>query len=232
MKKVLLLLLTFYFLHLTTSLVHANLVTVKPDGELEWDVLASQSTGKGIENTLKKVEGMLDSIVLTRKDNTISMSITEDSMERQFSIKNTQGDIIEVEERPDFQKMKVSVREGKFILEQNGYLVQTDFPLSINPKSGKIMVLSESKEERLWVFPKEAVDTVLRSNLLSNVSQGAIQIVEEQSDFVYKLEGEKVFTILRFFEYKIPVSAFVTLDGNLKKIDSPTWYRFVDLIFV
>lgn len=222
---------------LMSSDVGASLLSIDKDGEITWKVLSEQDDSSLDVPTHSYIEvkriadadvSANPSIELTKSGDKMNLSVIDDSEEREIDISNTQGDIVEIEERPEIQKINIGIKENKFSLRQKGVLALTEFPIKIDPVSARLAVGTSSGDRYLSVLPYEAVQGVLRTKLISRVNDNTLEIVENDSELQYAFSGEKVFNILDFYEYAIPVSLKVSATtGETVSIEGPDWYKVI-----
>lgn len=219
----------------------ASLITIRNDGEIIWNVLSQESSlnlSRYSYIQVKKVtqgEGRESPIVdLEKKDGKISLVVSSEGQLREFDIVSTQPQsLIEIEERPEVQKIVIGIKEGKFSLEQEGVVALTDHPIHIDAKRAIFSITTSKGEEFLYILPKEAAETALRTRLLNKLSVNQIEISEFEQGLQYKISGERVFNFFDIFNYSIPVSVFIsTSTGEVLSIDSPTWFRFLKFLFI
>src|SRR4030042_2516512 len=227
----------FLFLILGSSVIEASILSVGKNGEITWKVLSEQDSldmdvpaHSYIE--VKKVENNTvdpkSSIELSKSGDKISLYVFNDNEKRQIDIKNPNGDLIEIEERAEIQKINIGVRNDKFSLQQKGISALTEFPIKIDPQTAKLTVGTKSGDRFLSVLPYQAVPGVLRTKLISRVNDNRLEIIEEGRELQYSFSGEKIFNILGFFEYSIPVSLKVSATtGETVSIEGPAWYKVI-----
>lgn len=222
-----------------TGSVSAELITINKDGDIVWKVLSEKDIALEIpRHSYIEVKSVAETeskdssnVQLSRKDNKVSLLVATDSETRELDVSNWSEEIIEIEERPEVQKLSIGVKENKFSLENKGIVALTDFPINIDSKSARLSVETSSGIRYLSVFPYEAVKTVLRTNLLNKVSDNNIEIVEEDRELQYIVEGEKILNFAGIYNYSIPVTAKVSAStGEILFVDAPVWYKVVGLL--
>jgi hypothetical protein len=229
--------LTLLFFILGSSVVEASILSVDKDGEITWKVLSKEdSVGLDVPThsyiEVKKVgDDAFDpksSIELSRRGDKISLFVLKDNEKRQIDIANPNGDLIEIEERAEIQKINIGIKDDKFSLQQRGFSALTEFPIKIDPATAKLTVETKSGDRFLSILPYQAVEGVLRSRLISRIDDNRLEIIEEERELQYSFSGEKVFNIFDLFEYSIPVSLRVSAStGETISIEGPVWYKIV-----
>jgi hypothetical protein len=229
--------LTLFFNFFIASTVQASIISISKDGEITWKVLSEQDAfGVDIPtHSYIEVKKVADeettsnsSVELSKSGDKISLFVTNNNESRKVNITDSESNLIEVEERPEIQKINIGYREGKFSLQQRGIVALTDFPIKIDSQTANLTVGTGSGDKFLSVLPYQIVQNVLRSKLITRVTDNRLEIIEEDRELRYSFSGEKVFDIFGFFEYKIPVSMKVSAStGETISIEGPTWYRVI-----
>ena len=237
MKIVFLAVLTFLFI-LIPAKAEAGLLTIDKDGESIWKVL-SYEDDYGLEIPrhssleVKKVsdegEGREDSVVnLLKEGDKISLLVSSDNENREVDVSGFSGELVVVEERPDVQRISVGFENERFSLEQKGVKAYTNFPIKIDSKSAELTLKTQSGERFLSILPAEAVETLIRSNILSTVKNNAVEIIEEDNNLLYLIEGNKNIGLMDIFKYSVLVRSRVSAStGEILGIDAPVWYKVI-----
>lgn len=219
------------------SSVRANYVTIDPNGEVTVNVLAVQD-----ENTLERGTVSVTKLADNQTSTTPSVTLKKSNNRVQIVVANSEGEkellfpektetLIEVEERPETQKLSIGLTDGKFSVRQKGFTALTDYPLTIDAESAHLVATTDSGDAFLSILPIEAAESTLRAGILSTVTNNTMELLSEDKNLQYKITGEKVFDILHVYEYRIPAEAYVSAsDGSILKIDSSTWYRFMNFL--
>ncbi|OGM61565.1 hypothetical protein A3A52_02870 [Candidatus Woesebacteria bacterium RIFCSPLOWO2_01_FULL_39_14] len=232
----------FFVLLLSPSFVSASLLVVKNDGEVTWNVLSEEDnlaldipTHSYLE--VKKAAEVAPSptsvVTLSRQNGKISLLVDSGNERRELDVTNWQEDLLEIEERAETQKLKVGIEGEKFSLEQEGIIALTSFPVTVDSKTANLSVQTSSGQKFLSIFPREAVDALLRTKLVNKIVNPRIEVVEENRQLQYVVAGEKVFNILGLLDYSIPITSYISAStGEILSIDSPTWFKYVKFLFV
>lgn len=242
MKKLFtLIIVLFSVFSLSVRQVDASLLVVTPDGQLVWNVLSDETsfsldTPRHSSIEVKKVgaeDGKKDSLIsLKREEGKISLIVSSDNEIRELNVTENQKELVEIEERPETQKLAIGIVGDKFSLKQKNILALTSYPIEIDAKSAKLFVMTSKGNEFLSILPLQAIESALRSRLISQTA-GSLEIIEHVEGLGYKIEGTKVFNLLNVFEYSIPVTAFVSAStGEILQIDSPTIFKYLDFLFI
>lgn len=242
MKKLLLATsLVFGLLFLSADATHASYLVVNSKGELVWKVL-SVETPSAEQPSEIKVKDVLNTrsyqnpkISLFKDGDRLQLLVASKEGEKKIDVTDFDQDIVEVEERPHTQKFTVGVGEGnKFFLKQEGIEVVTDFPIIINAEKGEISVLTPTGYRFISVLPKEAIEVLLRTKLITKISKTEKPLMTEgeHGQLIYKVSGEKVVNMFNLFNLEVPVKGEVSvLTGEVVSVEQPVWLRLFGFIF-
>lgn len=220
--------------------VKAQIVVVDKEGDLRWNVLSDKivlSDVKPSEVSITKITDLPkktsnSSIELSKVGDRLNMVVASENQKKTFEVTSFADKIVEIEERPAINKIEIFAKDGKFVISQNEARAFTYLPIFIDPKEAKISLKTVYGESDLVIFPHQAALITLRSKLLSLITN-ELEILSEDGNVFYRLLGEKHFSFYSFYTYKIPVTAYVSVStGEIIKIDSPTWYKYLSFLFV
>lgn len=221
MRKIFLVVsLTWVLVLLNPSSAQAAFVTVRSNGQVIWNVLASSNL------EVKSTAVATDTSALSLKTdagkfylNGIDVTALRDQ------------EIVDIEERADAKRIVIGVTDNQFSLKEGGVIALTSYPLRIDPLDHKFSVKTESGEIFLQVLPREAVDVALRSRFLTK-SRNNLLISNFNDQVVYKVDGEKVFDLLGMVSYSVPVTAYISVsDGRVVNIAGPEWFKVFGFLF-
>jgi hypothetical protein len=148
-----------------------------------------------------------------------------------LSVTKEDTTLIEIEERPETQRVKIGVKDGLFTLKQKEFTATTSYPLTIDASSARLSAVTQTGEKFIAILPFEAIESAMRSKILTQVDGNQFSIIEEEQELQYKIIGKKVFDILSLYQFEIPVETYVSAsNGEIVKIDSSTWYRFLNIL--
>jgi hypothetical protein len=215
--------------------IQASYVTISPDGVVVMKVLSDQDEKSG--STLKVTKlaenpvGLTPEVTLKREKDTVQMLVTNTDGTKELHVPGKTDTLLEIEERPETQKITIGIQAEQFFLREKNYIALTSLPLTIDAQSAHLVATSENGETLLSILPMEAAEATLRSGIVSSITDNTMEILEENNTLQYKISGKKVFSLLRIYDYTVPVDAYVSVtDGSITKIDSSTWYRFVNFL--
>ena len=234
MKKIIFLsyFLLLFFLFPTKS--QASLVTVEGSGEVVVKVLSLQD---GLALSPEKKEFNLvdvlgegfgeDAISLKKTDEKVALFLG--GKNREFDVTNYSEDLIEIEERGEVKSLRIGLSGGRFSIEQDGFLVLTDFPIKVDPREGDVAVETSTGNVFLSVLPLEAAKAALRARSISSVKEAAF--VEKDGQLVYEMKGDKDIDIFKVVDYSVPVSVDVSVStGEVVFVDQPVWLRVLTFL--
>ena len=220
---------------------HATLVVIDQKGDVVWNVLASETSlgvPKSSEIIVKSLAagtpGANSLVSLLREGDRVTLSVKEGQEEKSLDVTQLGGEIIEIEERPSTRRVKIGVLGGKFLIEEEGTIALTDFPIKIDPQRAELSVATSTGQRILPFLPKEAFEVALRAKVISKVKSGeTMQLTEgNQGELAYQIPGEKTLNLLNLFEINIPVSTSISaLTGEVLSVDQPAWLRVLGFMF-
>jgi hypothetical protein len=228
--------LSLTILLLSSSSTQASYVTIRNNGDVIIKVLANQIEKNGSSIQVTKlaenpIENTTPAVKLTKNNDTVQMVVTNSDGTKELHIPEKTDTLIEIEERPETQKIAIGVQGEQFFLRENKYIALTPLPLTIDAQSAHLVATSDNGDTLLSILPLEAAEAVLRSGIVTKITDNTMQILEENNTLQYKISGEKTFSLLNVYDYTVPVDTYVSIsDGSITKINSSTWYRFVNFL--
>lgn len=237
LKKALTSLLILLLFSSSTHSIYASLLVIEKDGQVIWQVLSEEdSTDLDIPThsflEIKKTAGVTpnptSTVELSKKDGKVTLIVTSENEKRQIDVSSEDIELVKIEERPEVQKVAIGFQDGKFNIQQKGISAITDFPIKIDPSTARLTVATQSGERFLSILPYQAVQGVLRSKIISKVDNNKLDIVEHERELQYSFSGQKIFNILNFFDYSVPVTLKVSATtGETVSIEGPVWYKVI-----
>lgn len=222
--------LLFFF---SVEVIKASYVSISSNGSLIEKVLADEdeagtfSVTKIAENTVHSTPG----VKLKKTNDSVQMVVTNADGTKELTVPEKTDTLIEIEERPKVQKIAIGVENDQFYVKQKEYIARTNFPLTVDAQSARLVATGESGDMLLSILPTEAAESALRSGIVSNITDNTMQLIENDRQLRYKISGEKIFSILHIYDYTVPVDAYISVtDGTIEQIDSSTWYRFMNFL--
>ncbi len=238
-KSLLLFLLTlpFFFPHAA----NASLIVIDKDGSVVWKVLATESTlgiPKASEIKVKNLAGSTlggNSLVsLLRDGDKFTLSVRSGGEEKSLDVTRVGGEIIEIEERPMARMVKIGVLGEKFLIEEEGTMALTDYPIKIDPERAELSVVTSSGHRILPFLPKEAFEVALRAKVISKGREGETMELSEggQGELSYKISGDRTLNVLNLLKINVPVRTSISaLTGEVLSIEQPAWLRIFGFLF-
>lgn len=233
MRKLLFALIFLGLFFLSATFAKAALVTVDEKGEVVWKVLSYQdqlalSVPEKGEMEIKKIAAKAssnNSITLKKEDGKVLLGVGENG--EKLDVTDWNDDLVEIEERGDVKKIKISLQDNKFAIEQDGAVALTEFPINVDPKENELSLVTDSGSIFLSVLPREAAETALRSRFINRLVQEKMEVSQRELGVLsYMVNGEKVINIFNITDYAIPVKAYVsTSTGEILFVDQPTWLK-------
>lgn len=221
--------------------VLASIITVDSSGGVLVNVLSEQDVALEIprSDSLKVNElvgsggGEKSSIALVRDDGRVKLTVDDNQASQTLDVTDISENVIEIEERPQTEKIAIKIENDKFQLIQEELTAITDYEIKVNPEIAGITLSTPSGFRFLSIFPKGAVETILRSKVMNKVNR-SIEL-NEGSDGVlsYVISGERIINLFDLYEYSVPVKARVSAStAEVISIEQPEWLRILGFLFV
>ena len=239
MKHQVLLVFFVAFIFLTSAKqAEASLLVIDKEGNINWKVLSYESSlaldvpGDTDIEVIKFADDTVNgkTIVTLKKEN--DRIILSEVGGRELDVSSWEDGVIEVEERGDIRKLKVTIDDGKFVLEQDGVKAITEYPIEIDAKENKISVVTDTGYKYLALLPYDAAQSFLRTKIATNVNAGDMKVVEYEKDITYLVNGEKVVNLFNIYDLKLDVSAYISAStGEVMMVD-PSWLGVVNYLLI
>jgi hypothetical protein len=236
MKKALFVIAFLIFFLYFPKNAQASLVEVNEQGEVVLNVLSIDTPEilnlpkKSIEvtNVADETPPPDENISLKKENEKISLKVGSDELD----VTNWDDDLIQIEEREDVKKLKISLVEDKFKIEQEGISALVEYPIKIDPKENKLAIETPTGEKFLGVLPYEAAQGILRTRLISKIKNNTLELIEDEKDITYLVKGEKIINVLNVYDFSFDVSAKVSAStGEVKNLDGPVWLKVFGFLF-
>jgi hypothetical protein len=221
--------------------VDAKVITITQEGEVVWNVLSDKdslalevadSPGFEVREVANLSPKRNAKISLEKTESGVGLTILSNSGEETINLENTQTNIIEIEERPQVNKISIGADENDFLIRQGSVLARTSYPIEIDSESAALAVKTQTGEKYIYIMPKTAVDGLLRAKTVSVVNaEKEIRITEEEGILVYKVSGEKYLNLFNVYTYPVDVEASIsTTTGEIVRTNTPIWLSVVSYL--
>ncbi len=243
MKKIILATIFGFLIFVSAnSPLYAALVTIDKNGEIIWNVLSEEDSQEidipqhsSIE--IKKAAEMTPApssvVTLSKTDQKISLVVSANNETKELDVSKEDVSLVEIEERANVQKLAIGIKDGKFTLKQKGVLAETEYPVNIDSKTANLSLITPSGQRFISIFPLQAVESALRTKLMSRLSGRALNLFERDRELQYSVQGEKVFDFFKMYDYPIPVTFFVSAStGEILGLDAPLWFKVIGYLLV
>jgi hypothetical protein len=238
-RLVISILLSVFALLSSWNLAFAALINIDSKGEVVVNVLSSEdqialSIPERNELSVKQIAANTSdsqsSIALTKEGEKVFLTVGEEELD----VTNWEDELVEIEERGDVKSIEISIKEGNFIINQDGISAKTSYPINVEPKENKLSVETSSGETFLGVFPVEAAETALRSKYITRLPDKEIGISEKDIGILaYEVDGEREIEMLKIIDYAVPVTVYVSAStGEIVSVDQPTWLRIFGILLI
>jgi len=219
----------------------AKLLSIQEDGEIVWSVLSSgvdvdleipKASNIEVTEAANSIPSKDAKISLHREGDKISMVVNAGTFERELDVTDWEESVIEIEERPELRQVAINVVDGRFAIKQRNIIALTEFPISIDSKTAKLSVTTESGDRLVSVLPYNAVESLVRTRIITRIAEGGVDLIEKERELTYKVNGEKLLNLFNVYEYPVLMSIAVSAStGEIVKIDAPIWYKAISFLF-
>jgi len=229
---------TIFLLYIFSTGVGASILTIGKNGETIWKVLSYEDdynlevprhSSLEVKKVNEESNNSEESVVnLVKNGDKISLLVDSDFEDREVDVSGINGELVVIEERPDTQQISVGFEDNRFSLQQKNIIAYTNFPIKIDSGSAELSLKTQSGEHFLSIFPAQAVEILVRSNILSSVKENEIEIIEKDNSLQYLIEGDKNLGFLDLVNYTVEVKSRVSAaTGEILAIEAPVWYKVV-----
>ena len=239
-KPLIFLLTLFLGLVASTTVVRAALVQIGSDGNFVVNVLSitrsedidfSESEGIEVKRLINNETSSSSRIALTNNNGNMELTVEDGVDKKVLDISTYEEDVLEIEERPKVNRLSIRVQDGKFILEQDGVVVSTEYNLNIDPKTATLSVSTPTGHKFLTILPKSAADSVVNARILSKIYE--IDLRETSVGILsYDIQGHKDINIFNLINYEAPINAHVAVStGEVIFVERPKWLEILGFLF-
>ena len=153
--------LVFLLLFINATPAYGSLITIEKEGNVVFSVLAEEdsialgTSGQSnieVNKIADEKVGEDSSVSLSREGGKINLGVSDGNETRQMNVSEISDDLVELEERPEIQKINIGIRDDKFSLEQKGVVALTSFPIKIDAKRAVLSVTTSKGDEFLSIM--------------------------------------------------------------------------------
>lgn len=227
---------------LVSSPVHAAFVHILPDGKTIWNVLGDETALTvqkpekiDITNVTNNNLALSDaqvSLTKTAGSDNVVLDVKNETGDHQADVTNIKDNLVEIESRPQTQKIAISYKEGNFLITENGNTAKTVFPITVDAKTNQLSVTTPSGSRVLTVLPYEATANALKANLLTQEPDSSEITENANGQLSYLLAGKKELNFFNLFPYKFDTKVYISaVTGEVLKVDSPGWLKILGFLF-
>lgn len=242
-KQSLFLAICFVLFISITFPARASLITIDRRGNIIWKVLSSEESIEleipkrdylEVKDVAAEIPDPEATISLAKVDGKVRLQVSTKSKDVNLDVTNYKDEIIEIEERPEIERVTIGVEDDKFTIEQKGVVAVTKFPINIDPQVAALTLETPSGFKYLSILPREAVDIVLRSSIINRIkAEDKLKLSEEEDGLSYKVEGDKEIDLFNIFKYSFSIEVKVSAStGEITSIEKPTWMKILGFLFV
>jgi len=195
--------------------IYASLVVIDKEGHVVVNVLSAEESIEleiprseflEIKNVVSEAPEGDAKISLAKVDGKATLEVSSQSGNKSLDVTNYKKEVIEIEERPQVQKLTISVLGDKFIIGQRNVFAETDYQINIDAATARLTLETPSGLRFLSILPRQATDSVLRAKYINRIeSERKLVIKEEGSELAYEIFGDKVLNFFNFFRINIPL---------------------------
>lgn len=216
-----------------------SLVNVTNAGNVVVNVLSAQDIA---DLAIPQSEYLKVKSAVSTAPATAKIALTRDGDKTLLTLENGESldvssfksGLVEIEERSKQKHFDISTNSDGFVLTQDGLSVTTNYDIAIDPASARVSLTTPSGAKYLAIFPREALDTTLRSKVITKVSSEGSMALSDRADqgLVYKINGEKVLNFFNLYKHPVSVSADVSATtAQIVSVDQPPWLYVLSYLF-
>lgn len=141
--------------------------------------------------------------------------------------------------------IKIATGSGKPVLAKNNVAATTDFPLSVDVATNKLIVTTPAGQKTVTILPDQAIQNLLDTNIINKVDSssdsaltdelgqlsGVVKLEIKNDKMVYKVSGTKSHKLLGFIPVNVSTTAFVSAEtGETVETEQPFITSIIDLL--
>lgn len=142
----------------------------------------------------------------------------------------------EVEVKKGTNKSKIKIRSGKnkFEFQQEGasFSVKSNFPLSVNPVTRQLTVITPAGTKIVAVLPQQAIDNMLADGIVTTTTEVDLK-TESDGSVSYNINGTKNEKLLGVFDVAVPKNLIVSAQtGQVLTVNQSTFSKILDFLSI
>lgn len=243
LKAFSLLIVSFLLFFLAASLVQASLVTINKSGKVILKVLSVEDSIEleiprreylAVKDITEETPDPEVKVSLAKIGENVKLLVFSKSGEKSLDVTNYKEEIVEIEERPEIDRLTIGVSGDKITISQKGVVAETDHAINIDPEEATLTLQTPTGYKFLSIFPRQAVESVLRSKIINSIREkDKIILKEDEGELTYEVKGDKVFSLFNIFKYSTPVEVKISAStGEIISIEKPDWLRILGFLFI
>ncbi len=239
MKKFVSFFLFLLVFHFSATNVEAGLVTINKEGEVIINVLSysdklsleiSEKSKLDVSKVVNEPSEEGDTLSLYKEGEQVNLTISGEDETKNLDITGWENEIIEIEEREDSSKLRILLIDGKFAIEQDGFVATTEYPIDVDAKNNNLSLITPTGSVHLSILPLGAAETLLKSKTLTTVTNASL-VEKEAGKLVYEISGEREISLFNIFNYSVEVKAQISvLTGEILFVDQPVWLKAISIL--
>lgn len=151
----------------------------------------------------------------------------------------------EAEEELEKKGIKIADGSGRPVLTKNNVAATTDFPLSVDVATNKLVVTTPAGQKMVTILPDQAIKNLLDTNIINKIDSssdsaltdelgqlsGVVKLEIKNDKMVYKVSGTKSHKFLGFIPVNASTTAFVSAEtGETVETEQPFITSVIDFL--
>ena len=218
----------------------AALITVNPKGEIVWQVLGDESSPTIPKPPQIKVKSIAENVAipnseisLSNSNGKVQLNVTNAAgVAQNIDVTNLKENLIEIEARGNTNDLKIGESDGQFVIEENGVIAKTSFPITIDPIKNELAVKTNSGSRLISILPYEAVVALQRAKIMDRPGIDVSLGENSNGELQYSINGQKEVSLFNLATIKADIKSVVSAsNGEIVKIDEPQWLKLFGFLF-
>lgn len=151
----------------------------------------------------------------------------------------------EAEEELEKKGIRIANGSGKPVLTKNNVAATTDFPLSVDVATNKLVVTTPAGQKTVTILPDQAIKNLLDTNIINKIDSssdstltgelgqlsGVVKLEIKNEKMVYRVSGTKSHKFLGFIPVNASTTAFVSAEtGETVETEQPFITSVIDFL--